>query len=613
MPQEKNIRVTHGRPMTPSSSSNKGGGSGGPTGGGGSSYSGFEHGGFDSVEAQLGIAVAGTSEKAKKDYQARAQRLLQTLEKELAATRLQGSNQPIPPLEAITRELAVREKLLARKTAELKQQTAIAKQFFGFDPLSKPVSEFYRKAPKMGRPVTPNGAAIKSWTASYKAAYEAKLLAQTIRLLNEQQAEMQKKLTAAQAQERARKAAQQLAAETARKAKETKEREALALRAEAQRLAQEQALRQAQLAGAFIIPGATAAAGPVLVPAGNNADTSPITSLAIRAALRAAVAMAVESLTALAGATLAGVGALLYSSKLANGELPERYALSTPLSELTPTQHHDLHAIAAIGGAVDLPVRLTSQAEADGQFEILVINTDGVTHPSTVRVVAVAYNKEQNLYTATTEDTPPRTLTWTPVVQPGNNSTTLPAEPPAPPVHTGASVTPLVGRIDPFPEITAESFDDYVFVFPIDSGLPPLYVMFRDRRQDPGVALGTGTQVTGIWTDAASIGEGAPIPSQIADQLRGKEFRNFRKFRESFWRAVAADPILSQQFNQHNLMRMKKGLSAITHEREYAGNRSRYELHHKQFISQRGEVYNLDNINVMTPKRHVETHREHKQ
>jgi hypothetical protein len=170
-----------------------------------------------------------------------------------------------------------------------------------------------------------------------------------------------------------------------------------------------------------------------------------------------------------------------------------------------------------------------------------------------------------------------------------------------------------VGRIDPFPEITAESFDDYVFVFPIDSGLPPLYVMFRDRRQDPGVALGTGTQVTGIWTDAASIGEGAPIPSQIADQLRGKEFRNFRKFRESFWRAVAADPILSQQFNQHNLMRMKKGLSAITHEREYAGNRSRHELHHKQFISQRGEVYNLDNINVMTPKRHVETHREHKQ
>ncbi|MBA1377879.1 S-type pyocin domain-containing protein [Pseudomonas brassicacearum] len=612
MPQEKNIRVTHGRPMTPSSSSNKGGGPGGPTGGGGSFYSGFEHGGFDSVEALVDITVTDTAKSAKKDYETKSRQLPRTIEKELTAAGLEGSPPSSSPVDTLTRELAVRHKLLARKAAELKQQTALANQFFGVDPLSKPVSEFHRKARAMERPIRPNGAAIKSWTASYKAAYEAKLLAQTIRLLNEQQAEMQKKLTAAQAQERARKAAQQLAAETARKAKETKEREALALRAEAQRLAQEQALRQAQLAGAFIIPGATAAAGPVLVPAGNNADTSPITSLAIRAALRAAVAMAVESLTALAGATLAGVGALLYSSKLANGELPERYALSTPLSELTPTQHHDLHAIAAIGGAVDLPVRLTSQAEADGQFEILVINTDGVTHPSTVRVVAVAYNKEQNLYTATTEDTPPRTLTWTPVVQPGNNSTTLPAEPPAPPVHTGASVTPIVGRIDPFPEITADSFDDYVFVFPIDSGLAPLYVMFRDRRQDPGVALGTGTPVTGIWTDAASIGEGAPISSQIADQLRGKEFRNFRKFRESFWRAVAADPILSQQFDQYNLELMKRGMSAIVIKSERVGSRSKYELHHKEYIHLGGEIYNIDNINVMTPKRHIETHREHK-
>ncbi|WP_375154605.1 hypothetical protein [Pseudomonas brassicacearum] len=65
------------------------------------------------------------------------------------------------------------------------------------------------------------------------------------------------------------------------------------------------------------------------------------------------------------------------------------------------------------------------------------------------------------------------------------------------------------------------------------------------------------------------MGEGAPIASQIADQLRGGgKFRNFKGFRKRFWKAVAADPILSQQFNQHNLIRMKKGLSAITHERE---------------------------------------------
>ncbi|WP_413466745.1 hypothetical protein, partial [Pseudomonas aeruginosa] len=34
---------------------------------------------------------------------------------------------------------------------------------------------------------------------------------------------------------------------------------------------------------------------------------------------------------------------------------------------------------------------------------------------------------------------------------------------------------------------------------------------------------------------AASQGEGAPIPSQIADKLRGKTFKNWRDFREQFW------------------------------------------------------------------------------
>ncbi|MBC3363242.1 S-type pyocin domain-containing protein [Pseudomonas sp. SWRI154] len=391
-------------------------------------------------------------------------------------------------------------------------------------------------------------------------------------------------------------------AEEARKAAE----------AEILRIAQAQALEQVLAGGAYPISGATAAAGPAFTLAGSSLVISSEATLAIQAALRAAVAMAIESLTAVAVPTLAGFAALLYSPKLANGELPERYAFSTPLSELAPIQHHDFHAIAAADGVVDLPVRLTSQATVDGQSEILVINTDGITHPSKVKVVPVTYNAQQNLYIATTEQTPPRTLMWTPVVQPGNSSTALPAEPPAPPVYTGASVTPIEGRIDPFPEVTANSFDDYVFVFPIDSGLPPLYVMFRDRREDPGVALGTGAPVSGVWTDAASKGEGAAIPSQIADQLRGKEFRNFRKFREAFWKAVAGDPILSQQFDPGSLAHMKNGYGAFVKKNERVGARIKYELHHKQYISMDGEVYHLENIRLMTPRKHIQTHRENK-
>ena len=690
MPQEKNIRVTHGRPMTPTSSSGKGAGGLGVSAGGGSYYSGFEHGGFDTGEAQVAITVAGTAEETQRDYQARSQQLLNTIEYELAATRLEGSTLPLPPVETINRELAVREKLLARKTAELQRQTALAHLFFGADPLGKPKSEFYRKAQAMEKPIKPKGAAIQSWTASYKAAHEAKLLSQTISVLNQQQAELLKRLAAVQAQEqaenarkaaeaeakraleeRARLAAQaqrlaaaekaaalakaqaeakRVAAEAARMAADAEakraaeERARLAaeaqrlaaaekaaaqakarararrvaaqkarIAAEAQRTAQEQALRNVLASRAFPMLGAAAATGPVFTLVGSSLVISSEATLAIQAALRAAVAMAVESLTAVAAPTLAGVAALLYSPKLANGELPERYAFSTPLSDLAPTPHSDLQAIAAAGGTVDLPVRLTSQATADGQSEILVINTDGVTHPSKVRVLPVTYNAQQNLYTATTEDTPPRTLTWTPVVQPGNSSTALPAEPPTPPAYTGASVTPAVGRIDPFPEITQNSFDDYVFVFPIDSGLPPLYVMFRDRRKDPGIATGTGAPVLGVWTDAASKGEGAPIPSQIADQLRGKGFGNFKEFREALWKAVADDPILSQQFNLRNRARMKNGRSAYVRKTEKIGGRTKYELHHKHFISLNGQVYDIDNMTLTTPKRHIEIHRECKQ
>ncbi|WP_053149193.1 S-type pyocin domain-containing protein [Pseudomonas sp. P97.38] len=383
---------------------------------------------------------------------------------------------------------------------------------------------------------------------------------------------------------------------------------------EARKAAEAEILRVAQaqaLTGrAYPIPGTAAAVGPVFTLVGSSLAISPETTLAIQAALRAAVAMAIESLTAIAAPTLAGFAALLYSPKLANGELPERYAFSTPLSELAPTQHHDFQAIAAADGTIDLPVRLTSQAAADGRSEILVISTDGVTHPSKVRVVPVSYNAQQNLYTATTEETSPRTLAWTPIIQPGNSSTTLPVELPDPPVYTGASVTPIAGRIDPFPEITENSFDDYVFVFPIDSGLPPLYVMFRDRREDPGVALGSGTPVSEVWSDAASKGQGVPIPLQIADQLRGRAFRNFRKFREAFWKAVANDPNLAQQFDPGSLAHMRKGYGAFVKKIDRVGARIKYELHHKKYISLGGEVYNLDNIIVMTPKRHIQTHQE---
>ena len=370
-----------------------------------------------------------------------------------------------------------------------------------------------------------------------------------------------------------------------------------------------QAEHTIRIANTFRAPGASSATSPLFMTSAGTVAVIDAAAVTLQAAIRSAVAALGSLAAGTASGLLVGVSALVYSPKLANGELPERYAFSMPLSDLAPALGQDLSAVAAASGTVDLPVRISSKTAADGQSEVFVAKTDGVTVPSKVRVVVATFSPEQNVYSVTTDDVPARTLTWTPIVHPGNSSTTSPAEQPAPTVYTGATVTPVVGRIDAFPGLAEAGFDDFITVFPAGSGLPPLYVMFRDPREDAGVATGMGQPVTGIWLGAAAQGEGAPVPSQIADQLRGKEFRNFRAFREAFWRAVANDPELAKQFKRQNLSAIFNGKSPFVSTSERAGAAVKFELHHKVYVSRGGAVYDLENITVVTPKRHKEIHR----
>ena len=386
----------------------------------------------------------------------------------------------------------------------------------------------------------------------------------------------------------------------------------IAAEAEARRLAEEQARIAAEAirnAHTFRAPGAASATGPLFMTSAGVVAVAEAAAASLQATVRGAIA-GLGSLAASVGAgAVVGVSALVYSSKLGNGELPDRYAFSTPLSDLAPDFAPDLHAIAAAGGTVDVPFRVSSKTDANGQSEVFVVKTDGRNIPSAVRVVAASYDAERNVYSATTSDVPPRTLTWTPIVNPGNNSTTSPAGQPDVPAYTGATVVPVEGRLDSFPGVFEAGFDDYVLVFPQDSGLPPNYTMFRDRREDPGVASGVGQAVSGNWLGSASQGEGAPVPAQIADQLRGREFRNFRAFREAFWKAVAGDPELAAQFQKQSRSTMEKGKSPYVSKVERAGETVKFELHHKIRISKGGSVYGLENIRIVTPRRHKEIHK----
>ena len=124
-------------------------------------------------------------------------------------------------------------------------------------------------------------------------------------------------------------------------------------------------------------------------------------------------------------------------------------------------------------------------------------------------------------------------------------------------------------------------------------------------RYQRGVASGQGEVVGADWGMNAVSPDGAPTPASVADALRGREFRDFDHLREEYWKAVANDPDLAGQFNVANRNRMAQGLAPKAPKVGHAGERSSFELDHVIEIQHGGEVYNLDNLRVMTPKNHI--------
>ena len=129
------------------------------------------------------------------------------------------------------------------------------------------------------------------------------------------------------------------------------------------------------------------------------------------------------------------------------------------------------------------------------------------------------------------------------------------------------------------------------------------------KRNQPGVATGKGKTVGDKWLEDAGKEAGAQIPDRIADKLRGKKFSSFGDFRKQFWTEVSKDPELSKQFIKGNRDRMQIGKASKTPKDGVVGKRSSFEIHHDKLISRGGEVYDMGNLRVTTPKRHIDIHR----
>lgn len=199
-------------------------------------------------------------------------------------------------------------------------------------------------------------------------------------------------------------------------------------------------------------------------------------------------------------------------------------------------------------------------------------------------------------------------LIWTPAANPSDTLgiPALEAAPQAPQI----TIYPPVEQADNLivNPIYPPEYKDFILVFPAGSGVAPLYIVMN-ARHDPGTVTGVGKDVSGIWLAGAGQGLGVPIPTRIADKLRGRTFNSFDAFRNAVWSAVSEDAELRSQFRPVNQKLLNKGYSPFTREIDRVGGREKYELHHIDEIAKGGKVYDIDNLSVVTPKQHIDIHR----
>jgi len=131
----------------------------------------------------------------------------------------------------------------------------------------------------------------------------------------------------------------------------------------------------------------------------------------------------------------------------------------------------------------------------------------------------------------------------------------------------------------------------------------------EEKRKKPGTATGKGKKVGDKWLNDAGKDNGVPIPEQVANKLRGKKFNNFDEFRKEFWKQVSKTPELAKQFIKRNIERMAEGKAPKTPKDGKVGKRTSFDIHHEDPIDNGGGVYDMDNLRIVTPKRHIDIHR----
>ena len=249
--------------------------------------------------------------------------------------------------------------------------------------------------------------------------------------------------------------------------------------------------------------------------------------------------------------------------------------------------------------------RVTLKQLPDGSVDLYGFYTGGKTDWQSVPVIKAEPRGDQ--WVADMGDGVE--IIWTPAADP-NAVLGIPA-------LEGVTLKPAVWVYLPGPKAEQilinpaypPDYQDAIIWFPSQPTIAPIYLSLSVRRGEPGVVSGLGEDVPGEWLDHARSGLGAPIPTSIADVLRGRKYSSFDSFRKDLWKEVSKSPELAVQLTPQNITRMKNGLSATTRRQDIVGKRRVFELHHVEHIANGGAVYDVDNLRVNTPKNHIDMHR----
>ncbi|WP_213940115.1 S-type pyocin domain-containing protein [Pseudomonas sp. dw_612] len=296
------------------------------------------------------------------------------------------------------------------------------------------------------------------------------------------------------------------------------------------------------------------------------------------------------------------------SAAVAAGAAVGTVALLMPNTSLSPDSAFYKNEQYAELKAGRTRVRINTKTLPDGSVSAYGFYTGGKKEWEFVRVIAAKKKGEK----CVADIGNGIGLTWTPAANP-DEVLGIPALKGAPSLPTVWVYPPTeqANKILKNPEHPPE-YQDAIIWFPENPGLAPIYIALSARHES-GVVTGVGEDGSGVWLAGASTGLGAPIPTRIADQLRGQTFRDFKAFRAAFWTAVGNDHELLNEFKSTNKIKLLNGRAPFAQRAEHNGENARYEIHHVIPIRNGGAVYDVDNLSIVTPKRHVEIHRDDRQ